>query len=585
MPLGIITAFAVAYIVLAIVLLSFKPVSRARAGNQINTASGNIDRVDSPQSLPIFHIPKSVEIGLSDVSIHSHTGLAGLYEIDKCLVRGTSITFPPASLSVIMGPSGSGKTTLLKAIAGRDQSLYSIFGKIMYNGESTQPNVARSICSYVSQSDEGLLSTMTVSETLRFAALLRLPRTMSQAQKFQRAEEIMLEVGLKDCASTAVGDETTKGISGGERRRLSIGIQLLNEPLVMVLDEPTSGLDSATASSIVSLLRDLADSGRTILASIHQAGRAEFDQFDNIILLAKGGHTCYAGPRTSMLPYFQPLGHYCRTTKSPADFALDLLNGEFGPHPHAALPKPIDRAKTLIDAWARSRHWIDELQSRDPSYELFGPLKQLKRSPPSFWTSYTTLLHRSFLHHYRKRHVLRARFSQVCSYGVLLTLFFAPLKFDQPGIQTIAGYIFLLSSVYTMGLQQNTVVYPEELSIFSYEYKDKASSTESFFAQYATLELPYEIASSLVFNVLTVFAVGLPRTFTMYIVLVYNTCLLLNCGESFGIIVNDNLLFSYEQEQLKLIIVLHHLQSSRFRAHSCDSGYVRRRKLERYHHT
>ena len=154
------------------------------------------------------------------------------------VLQSVSTKFQAGELNVILGPSGSGKSSLLNAMARRLRSSlltrYRTSGTMLLNGVQPTDKEVRSLCSYVTQNDGGLLPYLTVRETLRFAAGLRLPRSMSQAEKMQRAEDVMFKMGLKDCSDVLVGNELVKGISGGEKRRVSIAIQVLTEPQILM---------------------------------------------------------------------------------------------------------------------------------------------------------------------------------------------------------------------------------------------------------------------------------------------------------------------------------------------------------------
>ena len=145
-------------------------------------------------------------------------------------------------------------------------------------------------------------------ETLRFAAGLRLPSWIDEDEKNRRAEEVLMKMGLKDCADNLVGSELIKGISGGEKRRVSIAVQVLTDPRILLLDEPTSGLDSFTANSIMEVLQGLAAEGRTLILTIHQARSDLFKHFGNVLLLARGGECAYTGTAAEMLGYFAGVG-------------------------------------------------------------------------------------------------------------------------------------------------------------------------------------------------------------------------------------------------------------------------------------
>ena len=154
------------------------------------------------------------------------------------VLKNVSTKFQAGELNVILGPSGSGKSSLLNTMARRLRSSlltrYHTSGKMLINGVQPTDKEVRSLCSYVTQDDSALLPYLTVRETLRFAAGLRLPRWMSKEEKLKRAEDVLLKMGLKDCADILVGNELLKGISGGEKRRVSIAIQVLTEPQILM---------------------------------------------------------------------------------------------------------------------------------------------------------------------------------------------------------------------------------------------------------------------------------------------------------------------------------------------------------------
>ena len=154
------------------------------------------------------------------------------------VLERVSTTFQAGELNVILGPSGSGKSSLLNTMARRLRSSpltrYRTSGAMLFNGVEPTDKEVQSLCSYVTQDDSALLPYLTVRETLRFAAGLRLPRWMTKEEKVKRAEDVILKMGLKDCADVLVGNELLKGISGGEKRRVSIAVQVLTEPQILM---------------------------------------------------------------------------------------------------------------------------------------------------------------------------------------------------------------------------------------------------------------------------------------------------------------------------------------------------------------
>ena len=177
---------------------------------------------------------QGVDVGLTDYSLRiRNRGGNSLTILDNITTH-----FEAGKVNVILGPSGSGKSSLLNLMAQRLQSTwrttYEAEGELTLNGVAADGSLIQSLCSYVTQDDAALLPYLTVRETLRFSAGLRLPNTFTKEEKLQKADEVLDKMGLRDCAETLVGGELKKGISGGEKRRVSIAIQVLTEPQVLM---------------------------------------------------------------------------------------------------------------------------------------------------------------------------------------------------------------------------------------------------------------------------------------------------------------------------------------------------------------
>ncbi|KAJ4387600.1 hypothetical protein N0V93_008196 [Gnomoniopsis smithogilvyi] len=488
----------------------------------------------------------------------------------KTILHPVTTTFEAGKLNVIMGPSGSGKTSLLNAMALRlsntMSTTYRRGGTLRFNGAEPSDSVIRSVCSYVCQDDDALLPSLTVRETLRFAAGLRLPRFLSRAEKDARAEAVLLKMGLKDCADNLVGNELVKGISGGEKRRVTIAVQILTDPRILLLDEPTSGLDAFTASSILEVLRGLAAEGRTLILTIHQARSDSFGHFGNVLLLARGGRPVYSGAAGAMLPYFGKLGRECPRNTNPADFVMDLITVDLqGETREEETRKTVGM---LVEAWETRANdpqvvESDQLEpiteekttassprpSTDPPQHrrrsngktrLSTPaeLGALVRHRTSFFASTPPLLHRATLNFRRQPPLLLARLMQVVGLAIVLTLFYAPLQSDYTSIQNRLGFVQQVGAFYFIGMLQNVAVYPAERDVFYREDDDGVYSVESFLFTYTLLEWPFEVVSCLIFGVLGVLAVGFPRTAEMFFVSVFCCFGIVSCGESLGIMFN-----------------------------------------------
>ncbi|KAI4269866.1 MAG: hypothetical protein LQ337_007036 [Flavoplaca oasis] len=535
-PILVLLAFIIAFYVGAAAILKYKPVeigiSRARQP-ELDTSLGKEEL-----SARSMDGRRTIRVNLQNYSLDIQKRNWRLSKSErKSILKPINTAFVPGSLNVIMGPSGSGKTSLLNLMAdrlhGSVSTTYQARGDLKYNNAVPSPQVIRSICSYVCQDDDALFPCLTVRENLQFAAALRLPTHLSKTQRRQRAESVLLMLGLRDCADNLVGDSLVKGISGGEKRRVTIAIQVLTDPQILLLDEPTSGLDAFTASSIMTMLRGLAEEGRTLILTIHQARSDLFSDFGNILLLARGGSPVFAGKGVEMLPYFESLGFHCPIATNPADFALDLITVNLQQASKETTTR--EQVRSLIQSFDTSNTPLGQTTSQIESPAELG---SFVRSSTPFTTALPILTYRSFLNFRRSRPALIARTTQVLGFAVILTLFFAPLQSNTYSIQTRLGFIQEFAALYFVGMLQNVAVYPTEKAVFYHEHDDNAYSVTSFLLTYTVLEIPFEVITSLIFALLTVIAAGLPRTATLFFVVAFNCFAIVSCGESVGIMFN-----------------------------------------------
>ncbi|GMH34295.1 hypothetical protein BSKO_02129 [Bryopsis sp. KO-2023] len=230
----------------------------------------------------------------------------------------------PGEILALMGPSGSGKTTLVSALGCRLPKKMEMKGEITVN-DRPMTKAARRKIGFVSQ-DDLLYGTLTVLETIRYAAFLRLPNDLSRIEKERRVEDVIAALGLNKCRDTLIGNEDIKGVSGGERKRVAVGHELVTNPSCLILDEPTSGLDSTKAMQLVTMLRALAQGGRSVIATIHQPASRLYQQLDTLMLLSQG-RTMYYGRADLAMHWFNSVGYSVPVGMNIADFIVDLANG------------------------------------------------------------------------------------------------------------------------------------------------------------------------------------------------------------------------------------------------------------------
>ena len=260
------------------------------------------------------------------------------------------------NLLAIMGPSGSGKSTLLSLLTLTPTECKQR-GYVTLNGHKVDSQLLRNFCSFVPQ-DDHLWPFLTCRETLSYAADFYLSK--SSQEKKAEVDRLIKELGLEKCANTICGNQFLKGLSGGQKRRLSLALALIKNPLVLFLDEPTSGLDSASASWIMAFLNNyVKERGVVVICTIHQPSTAIFKQFDSTMLLS-GGRVAYVGPALEATRYFKESFQATMPDDySPAEFVLEFINSDFGE------AKKKEEVEQVLDAW-RSRAIVPP---RDPPKE------------------------------------------------------------------------------------------------------------------------------------------------------------------------------------------------------------------------
>ena len=264
------------------------------------------------------------------------------------ILQSVSGELRPGRMCAVMGVSGSGKTSFISALAGR-ASYGKTLGSLFINGSECKLSKFRKMVAFVPQEDT-MFRELTVKENLTFSAFSRLPHTLTTEQKRAFVEEVLQSLGLSEIRYQLIGDERVRGVSGGQRKRVNVGIELVSDPLVLFLDEPTSGLDATSSMELVSTLRAIAELGLTVVAVIHQPRYEIFEMFHDLLLLAKGGRTVYMGETSQALPYFEHvLGSSIPPHVNPSDWFLDAITARGAElaglyqtnHPDSFLP--IDR--------------------------------------------------------------------------------------------------------------------------------------------------------------------------------------------------------------------------------------------------
>jgi ABC-type multidrug transport system ATPase subunit/ABC-type multidrug transport system permease subunit len=418
---------------------------------------------------------------------------------DKIILNNVSGNVKKGRLTALMGPSGSGKTSLLNVLAARVTKTkgLSLTGELTVNGHPIESySWFHRQVAFVEQ-DDLLFATLTVRETIELAARLRLPHTLSEVERNQQIEDVIAELGLKKSANTRIGNARIRGISGGERKRVSIALEILQSPSVLMLDEATSGLDSFQALRVMSTLKDLALAGRTVVTSIHQPRSSIYALFDDIVLLSEGS-LIYCGPTSDLLSHLEQVGgHHLPLNYNPADFILDLV--------------AIDVRSETLEKLSRSRienlhknaftnastngneHVEEDSTNNEPLIRQSLNIKGTRKYEASFITQFLLLTQRGL------RQRIRDPLLIILPFGI--TLFFALVlgfvyfrtgqNLTQKAIQDKNGLMFFMILNQMMsGLFGQIGTFSHERDIVNRERKNKTYGVLPYWLSKFFVDLP-----------------------------------------------------------------------------------------------
>ncbi|PIA63447.1 hypothetical protein AQUCO_00201055v1 [Aquilegia coerulea] len=471
---------------------------------------------------------------------------------DRIVLNGVSGMVRPGELLAMLGPSGSGKTTLLTALAGRLPGKVS--GSITYNGQPFTGNIKRKT-GFVTQ-DDMFYPHLTVLETLTYAALLRLPKKLTKEEKIEQVELVIMELGLTRCRNSIVGGPLLRGVSGGERKRVSIGQEMLVNPCLLLLDEPTSGLDSTTAQRIVATLQGLARGGRTVVTTIHQPSSRLYQMFDKVIVLSDGC-PIYSGSAGRVEEYFRTIGYVPGNLTNLADFLLDLANGvapnlkqghQTDPHGRTEQDDQNSMKQSLISSYKKNLHNVlkAELQQnvRNTSCPKRG--RTSGRSSEMEWTSswweqFKVLLNRS-LKERKHESYSGLRIFQVMSVSILSGLLW--WHSDPSHIQDQVGLLFFLSIFWGFFPLFNAIfTFPQERPMLIKERSSGMYRLSSYYFARIAGDLPMELVLPTIFVAVTYWMSGLKPSPLIFIltllIILFNVLVSQGLGLALGAVIRD----------------------------------------------
>ncbi|KAI9765233.1 MAG: hypothetical protein M1840_007725 [Geoglossum simile] len=392
-------------------------------------------------------------------------------------------------MMAIMGPSGCGKTTLLNILAHRESAAKAqASATILINNQRPSQSDVRRLSSYV-ECDDALIGSLTVRETLYFAARLSLSGSQTAAERIRRVNELLQAFGLTEQAGTIIGTLMRKGISTGQKRRVSVAAQLISAPKILFLDEPTSGLDSEASFNVMSFVRDVTKANNLIVVtSIHQPSTMTFELFDKLLLLSSG-KTGYCGEARMVKPYFDGIGFPMPTLTNPADFILRLTNIDFERDTEAARAK-IER---IHAAWKSSPSAAAEISTITNPPSLTGADYSITdgNGGNRVFSTTLTLLHRSWIKSYRDVLVYGLRFGMYLGLAILMGTVWLRLPPTQSSLQPFANCILFGSAFMSFMAVVYVPAFIEDRTVYIKDRANGLYGSTAFMVSNFLVGLPY----------------------------------------------------------------------------------------------
>ncbi|KAJ9708355.1 hypothetical protein PVL29_000412 [Vitis rotundifolia] len=420
----------------------------------------------------------------------------------RFLLRNVSGEAKPGRLLAIMGPSGSGKTTLLNVLAGQLMASprLHLSGLLEVNGKPTSKKAYK--FAYVRQEDL-FFSQLTVRETLSLAAELQLLELSSVEDRDEYVNNLLYKLGLVSCADSNVGDAKVRGISGGEKKRLSLACELIASPSVIFADEPTTGLDAFQAEKVMETLQQLAQDGHTVICSIHQPRSSVYGKFDDIILLTEGA-LVYAGPaQDEPLAYFSRFGYHCPDHVNPAEFLADLISMDYSSADSVySSQKRIDGLVESFSQQTSAVLYATPLTRRESfkSSRRFSE-KAVVKKKGVWWRQFWLLLRRAWMQASRDGPTNKVRSRMSIASAIIFGSVFWRMGRSQTSIQDRMGLLQVAAINTAMAALTKTVgVFPKERAIVDRERAKGSYALGPYLLSKLLAEIPVGAAFPLMFG-------------------------------------------------------------------------------------
>ena len=456
------------------------------------------DNSKSSKSSEFLVQSKSLVLSWENISYEVKTSTKPLK-----ILKSVSGLANSGQMLAILGESGSGKTSLLSILSGRTSTKNSdqISGKVKLNTTSINDLDYSLYSSYLPQKNI-YFSYLTPREALIFAATLKIQ--LSKKKIKRRVDKILRILKIDNVADSIIGDELVRGLSGGEKKRVCIAIELVSSPSVILMDEPVSGLDSYTADIVIGLLRELANKGKMIIVSIHQPSDLLYSKFDRLIFMQEG-NIVYQGSRMDCPKYFEEIGMECPKHSNPGESIVKQIHIV---DRNSYSERELSMMKTLNDHY-KLKHLSGDINSCQK--ERVDP--NLMKYRAGFGTQFYELTKRGFRAFIRNPLALLFKIANTIVFGTLVALMFWDLDTDSVGVNNRAGLLQcgVFNSLY-FPIFVGAFLIPLERDIVHKEFNDRIYSIEAYILSKLVVELPMNIFFAVGLNSIVYYTTNLNTT-------------------------------------------------------------------------
>lgn len=451
----------------------------------------------------------------------------------KIVLNGISGVFKSGQLTAIMGPSGAGKSSLLNILTGF--TTQGVSGTIDF-GDA--PN-SRKLCCYIMQ-DDHFYSWFTVEETMMLAATLKISNNcMSIKEKKMLIEHLLTSLRLSQAKLTKCGN-----LSGGQKKRLSIALELIDNPAVLFLDEPTTGLDSSSSCDMIHLLQTLANEGRTIVCTIHQPATQVYNMFNHIYVMSRGYCTFQGAPRNSV-PFLKSVGLECPMYHNPADYLLECVNGDYG-----------DYTESLVEC-AKNPQWRYEMESKSDNYSEIQLVEMLKEDsakrtrpsvtpplettkhiyPPAEWMRLWILIGRCHVQFFRDWTVTYLKLIVHILCAILIgTIFGDSGSNATKQVSNLGAFIIHCVYLWYTTMMPGVLRFPQEINIIKKETFNNWYKLRSFYLATLITSTPVHIMFSTVYISIAYFMTDQPFEVERFVKFMLTAVIITICADGLGVL-------------------------------------------------